>query len=321
MSTGVAINQLTMRRLCYTKGLMRIGINHLNAGTEVDISQALLSFDNSLEMMLKIILDFKGIKPKGDIYVPRLIDEVVKVYPSTPEVDLKTLHSLRNSIQHVGFIPASSQVQANKILVESFFESVSVDIFGIPWEQVSLGIFINNPTVRDLYLKADEALHHHRLQDAAFNVIAAFEVAMTFEDDRLWSSGLKKIEDKLISVLIDELNILRFRLDPKRYMNYREVAANLLKHPGIKIGDFLDSKRALDAVIKSSKAKVEEAERKGKLEDWLSESMDFVIDSVLKWEATYRPSLLEAIRDKAPSALKSLLNHSENTAKNHESTH
>lgn len=316
MDIGISDNQLITRRLCYTKGLLRIGINHLNIGTEVDIAQALLSFDNSLEMMLKIVLDFKNIKLKGNTYVPILIDEVAKIYPKTSVADLKTLHNLRNSIQHDGFIPASSQVQASKSLVESFSKSVSIDIFNIPWEQVSLGILINNPTVRELYLKADEALNNHKFQDAAFNVIAAFEVAMIFEMDRLSPMNPQRPGSILqLEPFSDVISFLLLRLDPKKYLNHMEIAVSLLEKYSIKNPeDLWEPLKILDAVVKSAKSKVEKAERLGQLEKWLGESMDFVIDSVLTWEATYRPSLLEAIRDKDFSALNSLIGTLEDIA-------
>ena len=265
MDIGISDNQFITRRLCYTKGLLRIGINHLNIGTEVDIAQALLSFDNSLEMMLKIVLDFKNIKLKGNTYVPILIDEVAKIYPKTSVADLKTLHNLRNSIQHDGFIPASSQVQASKSLVESFSKSVSIDIFNIPWEQVSLGILINNPTVRELYLKADEALNNHKFQDAAFNVIAAFEVAMIFEMDRLSPMNLERPEAILqLKPSFDVISFLLLRLDPKKYLNHMEIAVSLLgKHSIKNPEDLWEPSKILDAVVKSSKSKVEKAERLG----------------------------------------------------------
>jgi len=309
MGTGISDNQLITRRLCYTKGLLRIGINHLNNRTEVDIAQSLLSFDNSLEMMLKIVLDFMGIRLKGNIYVPILIEKVAEIYPKTPVADLNTLHNLRNSIQHNGFIPASSQAQANKILVESFFKSVSIDKFNIPWEQVSLGILINNPTVRELYLKADEALNNHKFQDAAFNVIAAFEVAMIFEMDRLWPFNPERPEAILqLDPSSDVIDFLLLRLDPKKYLNHMEIAVSLRgKHSIKNPADLWEPSKILDAVVNSSKDRVVEAESGGLLEKWLGESMDFVIDSVLTWEATYRPSLLEAIRDKDFSALNSLI--------------
>ena len=95
-----------------TSGLevMEHAIEHLTKGTDRDTRFAVLHADNAVELVLKEIVRFRGIRlidKKGQsISYYNCVDELLKDRVSIPELpDIDLLHTERNSIYHLGSQP------------------------------------------------------------------------------------------------------------------------------------------------------------------------------------------------------------------------
>ncbi len=77
MKTTRETDESQLRRLAYIKALFRMGVSNLETKLDPYLAQAVLTFDNSIEMLLWLLVDYQQI-PIGNrnINFPELLSKV-----------------------------------------------------------------------------------------------------------------------------------------------------------------------------------------------------------------------------------------------------
>lgn len=305
-----------IRRLIYSKVLLLHGTEHSHIGTSVDTALAILHFDNAIEMLMRIILEFYH---ASNIQKERIFDDLVNnvkvlIKSKHPEInpdellrtrEIKNLHLVRNNIQHLGVIPAAEEVLRFRIVTENVISSVTSKLFKIHFSELSLGALIKDRRIRKLYAKADKAFSNRNYHEAIIFCVAAFETAKNMEQDRIYGSGLTfkriSIEDGIsntekdiieyVDKLAEEVEVTKLRLDYKKYQKYREISTKL--QPFLRIAWSLTSIK--DILSKTREIlgydirKVEQPI----LKEYARFSLSFAIESILSWESVPRRAWYE----------------------------
>ena len=317
------VGERELRRLAYIKALFRIGIDQLEKGTEPNTAQALLTFDNCVEMMLWLLADFHGIRirqKKQDIPFPELLslvnDEMRKrnisrVLPSYGS-DLQELHLARNNVQHHGIVPSISTVQRYRVVAESILVGSAEDSLKLSWGDISMALLISDLVVRELYSRAEKEYENQKYLEAALSLIAAFECMKAKEIDRRAGSGIfltrafaeaagEKSSDPHIKALSryakaieGEVEILKLGLDYKGFQRYRDFTqTDPLDHITISVKEE-DPAEVLTVVKNEFGSKVGLKETDAELQEWLVFAFGFVIDSILRWQLISRAGVVES---------------------------
>lgn len=249
------IDESYMRRLASVQALFHLGLENLERGTPYNSAQAVLTFDNALEMMFRLASDKMQLMTKDNdrAYLPALVrnvnqnltDSQLKV-PSITE-----LHEARNKIQHNGILVDKLIVDRYRSLVAETLEYLTKKIFEIDWKTVSISNLIQNPIIRSHYNNAEHSYGDGKYEEAAFWLSKAFEEAKQDEQKRIHGSGIlfgqlfvgmavnESSQDvkslfALTNLITQEIEILKLRLDYKSYMKFRDLLGdkNPFQSPG-----------------------------------------------------------------------------------------
>lgn len=296
------MDEHVLRRLLYSKALLLHGSKHAEEDTAMDAVFAILHFDNSAEMLINTILEYFGAPYKRERYFHELIDAVIKVVKKENNNinadkllkvrELKNLRNARNGIQHHGIIPAMDEVRRYHILTHTIVEGVMLELFNLPFMEVSMGSLIKDPDIRKLYKKADTEYEKPNYQKAIIYCVAAFESAKNKEQPRIHGSGIfwgklmiagKIPEDieKYLDIIVGELEILKLRLDYKKYQKYRDLFPSL--HPFFKISQ----EDIISQIEKIVNKKINGLDTPV-LRECARFYLDFAIESILRWESVSR---------------------------------
>lgn len=305
-----------LRRLAYAKSLLMHGVEHANGGTPVDMALAVLHFDNAMEMSMQIILEFchAPYTPERSFY--RLIESVKKAVKSKgTEVDidkiireseLMNLRAARNNIQHHGIVPAAEEVRRYHILTEDIMSDITSELFEIQFQEISLGMLIKDETTSKLYSDAEKAFSSENYPEALKFYIAAFELAKNIEQGRIYGSGLSfkmivatnkntNAEKKIIryaNALAEEIEVLKLRLDYKKYQKYREISPKLkpFLFVGLPETDITQIITKIEEILGDALRK-----EKSTLKKHAEFCSSFAIESILRWESIPRRAWFEII--------------------------
>lgn len=305
-----------LRRLAYAKSLLMHGVEHANGGTPIDMALAVLHFDNAIEMSMQIILEFCCAPFTLERSFRRLIGDVKKAVKSKEigvdidkiirESELMNLRAARNNIQHHGIVPAAEEVRRYHILTEDIVSDITSELFEIPFQEISLCMLIKDKTTSKLYSDAEKAFSGGNYPEALKFSIAAFELAKNIEQSQIYGSGLTfkgivatgentSTEKKIIKyadALAEEIEVLKLRLDYKKYQKYREISPKL--KPFLLVGfPKTDIKQIIPKIeeILGDALKKEKSTLKKHAEFCLS----FAIGSILRWESIPRKAWYEII--------------------------
>ena len=295
-----------LRRLLYSKALLLHGSKHAEENTSIDAVLAILHFDNSTEMLMNTILEYFGAPYKRERYFHELIEAVITVVKKENNainadkllkvIELKNLHNARNTIQHNGIIPALDEVRRYRILTHNIVEGVMFELFDLPFRDVSLGSLIKDKEIRDLYIDADNAYQETKYKKTIIRCIVAFESAKKKEQVRIYGSGILmgkymitgKIPEnveKYLDIIIEELEILKLRLDYKKYQKYRDLCPDLRPLFNISQNDAISK---IEEIVNKRITILATALDTAVLKECARFYLDFAIDSILRWESVSR---------------------------------
>ena len=298
---GVSMEEHIVRRLIYSKALLLHGIRHAEENSAVDSAFAILHFDNSMEMILNIILEYFGAPAKQERKFYEIINAANEVIKEKMNIDgnkllnsreITNLHNVRNAIQHHGLIPDENEVRRYCILTQKVVDNVTSKLFGLEYEDLSLALLIKDEQIHELFSKANSAYEKANYQKTIIYCVTAFERAKNNEQILLHGSGIiikkiiaqgtipKPIEEYL-EIVTEELEILKLRLDYKKYQKYRDISHEL--KPFL----WISSEDAVSKVKKIISNKLAEFEASS-LKDCARFCLDFTIESILRWESVPR---------------------------------
>jgi hypothetical protein len=319
----------TLRRLVYIRRLYLLALQHIESGTWADLGLAILSFDNAIEALLQTILEYNNVRRGEKISFPKLLEVTTSAISKMglhaedilDQVAILGLHTARNGVQHHGHIPHPDDVQRFRTITEGVLEKVLGKVFGTSLSEVSLATLIKNDIVREFYVNSETAFYSGDYRSALINVVAAFETAKNLEQLSIYGSGISLFRGMKISgeepqklleyieKLDEEVEILKLRLDYKKYQKYRELFPNLEPFTSV-----LESKNrsSLELVLDSNKilSNIEGLIGSASIfkhEETLKEHakfcLDFAIENILKWESLPR-CILERVAAAIQEAFK-----------------
>jgi hypothetical protein len=252
-------------------------------------------------MFMYALLDHLGIRASDENF-----NNILKVFKTkvteTPinldlsllhEVEIRNLHRARNNVQHHGIIPSIDDIERYKTLTQEVLSNLSIKIFGLKFEEVLLGDLIKDELVRSLYKKAEKAYVSASYEDALMCIAAAFEQAKKKEQGRIYGSGLlwtllgKKVDD-VTNKIIAEIEILKLRLDYKKYQKYREIFLGALEPFTALSSDTLEGVLNETRKLIANAISAWKGGDRRKLREETTFCLNFVIDSILRWEAVPR---------------------------------
>jgi len=295
------INPHTLRHLIYCKSLYMHAQEHSNSDSVLDRAIATLNFDNAMEMFMYALLDGLGVRAPRENF-----SDLLKIFKSKVtetqtnfdrslfhEVEIRNMHRARNNIQHHGIIPSIDDIERYKTLTQEVLSNLSMNILGMRFEEISLSDLIKDEIVRILYEEAEKAFASASYEDALVHVAAAFEQAKKKEQGRIYGSGLMwtlsgKQVNEVTNKLIEELEILKLRLDYKKYQKYRDIFLRSLEPFTLLSSNtpegILNETRKLTVSAVSAWQGMD----RRKLREETVFCLNFVIDCILRWEAVPR---------------------------------
>jgi hypothetical protein len=277
-------------------------LDHSQSDSVIDRAIATLNFDNAIEMFLYALLDYLGTQAPEEnfnsllkVFKDKITEKRANLDLSLlHEVEIKNMHRARNGVQHHGIVPSIDDVERYVTLTNEVLANLSKPILGVGFEEISLCRLVKDNLVRNLYEKAEGAYFSSNYEDALVYVAGAFEQAKKMEQGRIYGSGLMLARvldgdsNKVTDKLIDEIEVLKLRLDYKKYQKYRDVFQRTFEPftqlSSNTIEGIVNEIRKLVANSLSMWRNMDNEE----LKEETTYCIGFVLESVLKWETVTR---------------------------------
>lgn len=297
------INPDTMRHLSYAKSLYFHALQHSNSESVLDRAISVVNFDGAIETFLYALMDYIGAEVSEKANYNELLNAVKLKFREMnldlallQEVSVKNLHRARNGTQHHGIIPCIDNIERYKTITYQVLSNLSEYVLKKKFEEICLSELIQANEVKTLYKRAEEAYFSANYEAALVNVAGAFERAKNLEQGKLWGSGMlsaiilhKEDENyRLLTLISKELEILKLRLDYKKYQKYRQTFSFALE-PFTNI-----SSKTTDNIIGEIRTLAANAistwhnTNPEELKNTTTFCLGFVIDSILQWETVPR---------------------------------
>jgi len=297
------VDQSIISRLVNIKAIYDYSLRLLETPTPLEGAIALVLMDNSLEAMLKLVLDENKGNSKKDPNFPMLLENVLQTEGlkdlKSYRVSLMGLHSARNGFQHQGVIPdVNSVTNQYKPLAETFLQTLSKQKLGIEWSNVSLSLLIRNEEIAAIVKKSEQAFATGDYFTSAAYLIYAFESIKAFAKLHIFGSGLsyartdaKKYRKdealvKYITILDEEIETFKLGLSYKDFRYYLDIA----RVAGITgILDELPNEEENKVVVQIiKKLRSDSVLTDALLKEWVLCANDFVLKFIIRMESNPR---------------------------------
>lgn len=304
-----ALDEGVIRRLAFGKSLQYLSTELLAHSNRVTDAESLVVADASTDVILRGILDRKGIRLNERVTFDRLLDELGTIAPEMGLASLDRLHSARNMVQHKFLVPAGEEVRE---LVQTANAKVSMlvaTLLSVDLAKISVSALFLDDTARATFTSAESAYRANDMDNAITWLVACFQECKYREQDRLHGSGitLKRLTAEYsdappevvvyIKAVQDELEILKLRIDYKAFRRFADLNKDLItaeyaigrKWPADAVGMHLYWQRLLGPQLKgkvtSALGSVSTPEKK---QEWLAFAFPFVERCVLTWQSINR---------------------------------
>jgi hypothetical protein len=179
------MNSSQIRQLVLAKSLYLHGCAHALHKDDVSRMVAVHHFDNAIEMILRCAVIKKGEAPKK--YFEQLLGQLNDLALIE---QMRSLHRLRNNIQHSGDIPSLDSVIKYKGYTEDFFIEVCDKIFSISYDKLHLSELIETKKLKEQVRLANEAFGKGEFKQCIELCDDAFMSATFEEADVFYSAGM-----------------------------------------------------------------------------------------------------------------------------------
>lgn len=232
-------------------------------------------------------------------------DEIGKFkLPNRREVE--QLHNVRNQAQHFGIIPDAKFVQRFQGTTEKIMKNVISNVFKIDYLEITSALLIQNEEIKKFIKKSEKLFTNQEFEKSMILSSIAFEMAKLDEQQRIFGSGSlmfkearkglplfkkeiegrsqKKVLEHLIDyisgfgiLILDEIEILKLRLDYKKYMHFKRISPQV---------NFPNNDISKEPEIKELETKCYDYEN-------ALFCLNFVIDTIIIWESFKSPTYIE----------------------------
>ena len=280
------LGEVDLKILVLAKAMYLRGCSFVNNKDEISRMLAIHTFDNAIEIVLKLLAKIRNIVPtKKDRW--EFYDLLEKTYKDgVLKIQISELHQQRNQVHHAGDIPASETVIKYLAHTEDFFKDVCQKEFGVPYQELSLASLITNTDLRDLFKKAAQLFEEQKYKESigySEDVFCktVFDVADIFSKAGILT-GYFKGGDELGEIIKDDY--------AEKYKNsvHYEFAKEISK-AFLQLGmsttamQFFDEYR-IDFLRHRKRVENLDQIPKENLKDEVGESLNFVLNIILKWQ-------------------------------------
>ncbi len=233
-----------MRRLMYAKYIYCNGCDLLNQNLYLSGGMAILNFQDSIEILLRVIAEYVNANIKDSSSFNHIINEINNMKISKSKIPQKSflnqLNKSRVNFKHYGNLPITQDVQKFKIDLDIFFRYVVKIYLDIEYDQISLVSVITNRRVQNYLRKAESDLENDKFEDCIVNSTIAFK--LIFQTVREYKHyGYEKIPSfhTLDNIIANE--ILDFIQDIYDRIDMQKEQINILTY-GINLSEFFKFK-------------------------------------------------------------------------------
>jgi hypothetical protein len=245
-------NEIIIKRLALIKQLQKIGIEQTNL-SETIASFSILSFHDSIEMFLKLLVEHKNIKSDNFGF----LDYWANIPTLTLKESMRNLNARRVNIKHKGLLPSKADIEISRVNTIDFFEQNTFSHFNIEFKDISLAILVDSLSVRGYLEVAQQALDASNFEKSIENSAIAFnELLHSYEQNKVTQFGRSPfffgksltfhdsffmgIKDRKLAGFIDNvkesveemqkaIKILSFGIDYKRYLKFNLLTPNVTR--------------------------------------------------------------------------------------------
>lgn len=273
-----------IRRLVLAKKLYLHGCSHASNKDKVSRMLAIHHFDNAVEIILKCVATKQGLNPERKYFH---FEELLKKIKDLPlKEQIRSLHQIRNIVQHQGDIPPIDTIVKYKGYVEDFFREICSEIFSVPYGELYLSALIENEKLRKQVLEAEMAFEKGKFKQC-IKLCGDTLISTTFEESDIFHTagmliGLWGASEELKKIISE--NYLEKYKEKDFYEPVRELSRAILQLGqatstmqflgGYKI-DFLKYWQIIQNLEDLSKKELKEG---------AEFSLNFVTDLILKWQ-------------------------------------
>lgn len=200
------MDEITLKRLLFTKRLFHHGVQHSNKNSEIERFLAIHHFDNALELFLKVV----GIREeiinsnKQDFKFKDLFNEIyTKLEQNTPSYKLPlkdqifTLHDTRNLAQHQGDAPSFSTIIKYRGYTKDFLHKCFKDIFKIDFDKIYAASLVKNDDVKKLLIESEKNMEKANFKKSIELSIKSFDL-LKFNGNGNFSNVIDINRDEII---------------------------------------------------------------------------------------------------------------------------
>lgn len=196
------MDEITLRRLLFSKRLFSHGVQHSNKNKEMDRFLAIHHFDNAIELFLKIIATKEGIltSNKEDWKFKDLWGEIntkFKQKNSGYVLPLKDqlfgLHDTRNLAQHQGDAPSYETVIKYQSYTKDFLNKCFKDIFEVNFDKVYAASLVKNIKIKEALIESEKYIDENCFNKAMESSSKAFAYLKLNESDEFLSDKLRRL--------------------------------------------------------------------------------------------------------------------------------
>ncbi len=170
----IILKKLALVKQIYQRAL----VSSTSRQNEVGRILSVIEFDLAVETVLKAIIDALDPRssPKDEKSFPQYVDKAEQLLSneklSLPDKrNIKYVHDIRNYAQHRGQSPSESDVNDCRTYVRDFLHNTTQEVWGLPFEKISLADLIQNAMIKGFLAQAETLLAESSYKEAALAAV------------------------------------------------------------------------------------------------------------------------------------------------------
>jgi hypothetical protein len=172
--------EILLQRLSIIKHLYQHG-QAQSVLSETIAYSSVLTFHDAIDMFNQLAAEYLG-KTAAEIKAVTgqkrglfMMEYFTLIPQLTLEASVRKINDRRNSLKHNGQLPARIDIDECKVIAKLFLEQNTIAIFGVPLEEASLSILINDQKVKEYLNSAEKLLSEHDYIKCVKEVAIAFD--------------------------------------------------------------------------------------------------------------------------------------------------
>lgn len=175
------------KRLSLIKYLYQQGVEQSKKPESI-AGFSILSFQDSIEMFLRLLVEYKGRKESAN-FMAHWSD-----YPDLILVEsIRRLNNLRVNFKHKGLMPSKDDIEACKVYTKDFLYQSSEHFFGIEFNNVSLIDLISYDSIKESLKMSESCLLKNELTESLVNSAIAFKKLIDIFDSTKRSESFEQL--------------------------------------------------------------------------------------------------------------------------------